>query len=116
VLKTFNPKLTFTYEVDDTVFEYRAYAGPLIPTSSDPDEAMRYVVKQYLNHCIVSVTNIELPITAKDGSVSMVEYAKWEGSPKVDWSQILPTAIQNSLWVKISQATNLSATESRDLS
>lgn len=116
MLKTFNPNQTFTHEEGDTVFEYRAYAGPLIPTSTDPGEAMRYVVKLYLNYGIVSVTNIELPIRAKDGSVSMVEFEKWDGSPKIDWVSVLPTRVQNTLWVKISQATNLSSSEAMDLS
>ena len=118
VLKTFNPRQTYTWSPEhspDTVFEYRAYAGPLIPTSSDSDATMRYVVKQYLSYGIVSVTNIELPITDKDGNTTMIEYAKWDGKPVVDWTSILPSDIQNHLWVLISQASTLSKSEERDL-
>lgn len=119
MLKTFNPRQTYTWSPEqspDTVFEYRAFAGPLIPTTNDPDANMRYVVKQYLSYGIVSVTNIELPIVGKDGSVTMVEYAKWEGRPAIDWTTILQAEIQNRLWVLISQATNLDKSEEQDLS
>ena len=114
MLKTLNPRQTFTWSPDDspeTVFEYRAYAGPLIPPSEDPDVAMRYIVRQYLSYGIVSVTNISLPI--KD---AYVDYEKWEGKPGIDWTTVLPADIQTRLWILISKATNLDKAEARDLS
>lgn len=117
MLKTFNPKLTMEWSPDgETVFEYRAYAGPLIPPTTDSDAAIRYVVKQYLSYGIVSVTNIELPISDKDGNLNMVEFPKWTGKPVMDWTAILPTDIQTNLWVLISKATTLNKSEERDLS
>jgi hypothetical protein len=119
MLKTLNPRQTYTWSPEsdpDTVFEYRAYAGPIVPPSSDVGDATRYLVKQFLSYGIVSVTNIEIPVENKDGTVTMTEYEKWEGYPKVDWTAILPPAIQTSLWVEISRASKLVKSEARDLS
>lgn len=118
MLKTFNPRQTYTWSPEsdpETVFEYRAYAGPVIPQTADPDKAMNYLVKQYLSHGIVSVTNIELPVRDREGNTTMVPFEVWNGKPEQDWTQILPSEIQNALFIKISEATRLSKTEARDL-
>lgn len=120
--KTINPKQLYTWsppESPDTVFHFRAYAGPIIPPSSDPAEAIRYVVATYLNYCIVRVENIELLVSSKQSDGSFVdrveEFGLWEGFPKVDWSLILPSEAQNALWIEISKVTKLTKAEERDL-
>lgn len=118
MFKTINPKETYFWspeECPDTVFEYRAYTGPLIPPTTIPEEALVYTIKAYLNHCLVSVTNIEIPVT-ENGETVMRPFEKWDGRPKVNWATILPWKTQNKLGMLISDITRLDGAEARDLS
>lgn len=115
--KSINPYELFTWspkESPETVFYFTAYAGPIIPEPGE--EQVPYLVKLYLNSCIQKVENIVITIKNKDGYEDK-EFEVWEKGVdiKVDWTRVLHSTIQNSLFVEISNHSKLTPSEERDL-